>query len=227
MKKELLSNVVAGVLVLCALLVTGLVVRRELFPRAALAVRDGGEPVPGWEEYARGGKAMGPLHAPLTLVEFSDFQCPACRVLSTSLKEIREKHPDDVRVVYRHFPLKSHGAAVPAALASECAAAQGRFEPFHDALFSKQDSVGILPWTRFAQEAGVPDAAAFERCVAGSTTAAAALNADTMAGHKLQVRGTPTLLVNGKRYNGAPPTHALEQIVREELRSARKALANR
>lgn len=227
MKKELLSNVATGVLVLCALLVTGLVVRREFFPPAPLAVRDGGELIPGWEEYARGGHSMGPADAPLTLVEFSDFQCPACRVLSASLQEIREEYPDDIRVVYRHFPLKTHEAAIPAALASECAAAQGRFEPFHDALFARQDSVGALPWTRFAQEAGVPDVTAFERCMAGSAAAAAALNADTLAGQKLQVRGTPTLLVNGKRYNGAPPTHALEQIIREELRGARKALADR
>lgn len=221
MKRELFHNTATGVMVACALVITVLVVRREFFPPEGVdttAVRGAGEgeDVREWRAYAAEGHRMGPNGAPVTLVEFSDFQCPACRKLASSLQSIRAKYPEEVLLVYRHFPLSSHAFAVPAARASECAAVQGRFEQFHDALFAKQDSIGILPWSRFARVAEVEDLNAFERCVR-EVGPVPALHQDTLAGNRIGITGTPTLLLNGRRLIGAPPLAVLERYVQQEL----------
>jgi protein-disulfide isomerase len=221
MKKEWLFNSAVGLMVLCALLVTVLVVRRELFAGNGATSAADLVYVDGWREYARGGHLMGPKRAPVTLVVFSDFQCPACRVLAGSVHEVRTRHPGAVNVVYRHFPLRAHAAAIPAARASECAAAQGRFEAFHDVVFARQDSLGRLPWASLARDAGVPDLAAFDRCERDASPLPA-LAADTAAGARLGVTGTPTLLINGRRLVGAPATSVLDEYVREALTTARR-----
>jgi protein-disulfide isomerase len=119
--------------------------------------------------------------------------------------------------VYRHYPLSTHPHARAAAKASECAGAQGRFEPFHDALFASTDSIGVVPWERFARIAGVPDVTRFKACAA-SEASVPALALDTAAGHELQVTGTPTMLVNERLITGVPPMDTLEAFVRQARR---------
>lgn len=204
-------NLATVVLMLCALVVTGLVLRRELSPSGAAAEVAEVRTVADWRRYATSGHRMGPAGAPVTIVEFSDFQCPACRVLAGRLRELRARHPDRVAVLYRHFPLPSHPFAEPAAQASDCAARQGRFEAFHDALYSRQESIGSTPWTSFAQMANIPDLPSFERCMRGG--ASPGLARDRAAGGELGVNATPTLLVNGVVLRGAPTVEALEQLV--------------
>jgi protein-disulfide isomerase len=220
MKNEWFLNLAMGVLVACALLVTGLVVRREFFgatpePRAART-----SVVADWRDYAGSGHRIGPADAPVTLVMFSDFQCPACAVAADRLRALRRAFPNEVAVIYRHFPLRNHPHAVAAARASECAATAGRFESFHDELFVRQDSIGTTDWVRFAALAGVADTAGFRRC-ASSTDALAALDRDTTAGHRLQVRATPTLLINDVRVQGAVPLDTLTAYVERALRARR------
>lgn len=214
-QKDRLLNLAVGVLTLCALVVTGLVVRRELASEPA-RVAEQPEVVPEWRAFAAGGHRMGPADAPVTIVEFSDFQCPFCRVLADRLRTIRERYPEQVAMVYRHYPLQIHPFALPAVRASECAAAQGRFAAFHDALFARQDSLGIVPWTRFATAAEVPDTAAFRRC-ADESGAIPALARDTLAGSRLNVTGTPTLLINNVRFGGVPPLDTLDAYVKAAL----------
>jgi protein-disulfide isomerase len=221
MKKELLANAAVTVLAACALVVTGLVVRRELFlndPAVQLQARESTR-VANWREYAAAGHVMGNQSAPVTVVVFSDFQCPACRMLADSLHVLRRNHPGSVRVVYRHFPLQSHRYALTAAGASECAAAQGRFEAFHDALFARQQAIGEIPWSDFAKGAAVPDLARFDACVR-EAGAVPAVSRDQAMGDRLGVNSTPTLLVNDTRIEGARPLAALERYV-ERARRAR------
>jgi len=211
-------NLAVGVLTLCALVMTALVVRRELsVPDAPSAAS---KHVAAWRDFGREGQRMGPDSAPVTIVVFSDFQCPYCGLLMDRLKKLRSAHPAEVSVVYRHFPVEGHQHAVAAARASECAAAQGRFEPFHDALFAARDSIGLLPWERFAKAAGVRDLSAFQSC-AGSSAPVAALRSDSAAARSLQVSATPTLLINGLRLVGAPPMDSLESYVRRASAQAR------
>jgi protein-disulfide isomerase len=197
-----------AILVLCALAVTGLVVRREF----ANAAEPENITVSNWQRYASVGHRMGPTDAAVVITVFSDFECPACRILATNLDVLRARYPDDIAVIYRHFPLASHANAGSAARASECAAEQGRFEAYHNALFAAQDSLGRWPWERFAASAKIPDSAAFAGCVARDGSPATVAR-DSAAALKLGVRGTPTLLINGTRIYGTPPLPVLERAV--------------
>lgn len=152
---------------------------------------------------------MGPRDAQVTIVVFSDFQCSFCAAMMDRLQVLRSKYPKDVAVVYRHFPLSIHRQAIPAVRASECAATQGRFETFHNALFARQDSIGLVSWERFAILADVHDLKAFNACNS-RTDPIPALVRDTVAGNSLGVKGTPTLLINEVLMEGAQPLDSLE-----------------
>lgn len=205
------------ILTLCALVTTGLVVRRELLPAPTQAPRP--VRVSDWRGYAREGHRMGPAEAPVTIVVFSDFQCPFCGLLMSRLREIGSTYPEQVSVVYRHFPLPNHPHAVAAARASDCAARQGGFSAYHDALFAAQDSIGRLGWDRFAIAAAIPDLARFRSCAA-ETGPMQTLARDTVAGRRLRVAGTPTLLINDMRFQGAIHMDTLHAYVRRALASA-------
>jgi protein-disulfide isomerase len=211
--RDRIVNAALVMLTLCAISTTALAVRREF------AAPPGARPrvVDNWRSVAATGHRLGPADAPLTLVVFSDYQCPFCAVLSERLRELRTRYPGEVAVVYRHYPLSMHSHSRAAAKASECAGAQGRFEPFHDALFASTDSIGVVPWERFAHIARVPDAPRFKACAA-SEASVPALALDTAAGRELQVTGTPTMLVNERLITGVPPMDTLEAFVRQARR---------
>jgi protein-disulfide isomerase len=205
------------VLAICAIVVTAVVARQDVFPPHAESQSRGQvRQVQDWRAYGAAGHREGPMNAPVNIVEFADFQCPACRTFASTLKAIRSEFPREVAVTYRHAPLPIHPFAVAAAQASECAADQGRFKEFHDALFIDQGAIGLAAWTRFAQSAGVPDIAAFERCV-DAAAPRAGLARDTTDAARLGVIGTPTVLVNGTAITGALSLDSLRALVRRTL----------
>ncbi len=200
-------------LTICAVVVTGLVIRQEFFkPPDSTARPARPTKVLDWQLYAEGGHRSGPDDAPVTMVVFSDFQCPACRLLAAHTKALRAEFPGQLAIVHRHSPLSMHPFAIEAARASECAAEQDRFGAFHDALFVEQAVIGLATWTRFAVAAGIPDIPAFDGCMAANAPDRT-LHADTLAARKLKVAGTPTLLVNGLRFAGTPPLDTLRALV--------------
>jgi protein-disulfide isomerase len=215
MKKDLLLNAATGLLTVCAVVITALMVRREVFP-GSQAFATPTATVPDWREYAAVGRRMGPAGARVTITEFSDFECPYCRLMADRLRAIREKHPDEVAVVFRHFPLPRHQFAHKAALASDCAAAQGRFEAMHDVLFAGQDSIGQVPWTGFAVAAGVRDIPAFRRCIS-DPAGFPAISRDSAAARQLRVASTPTILINDERLIGALPLDTIMAHVEHAL----------
>ena len=210
MTSEKLLNSATAVLTACALTVTVLLVRREVFPPAE---RAGQAPTiqRDWSQYASAGHAMGPAEAAVTIVEFADFQCPFCRMFNQEVDSLRGQGRS-IRVVYRHFPLSIHPFAIPAARASECAGNQGRFEAMHAALFTRPESIGVAPWGWFARRAGVPDSLLFNACTSSSRPIEA-LAIDTVAGHRLGIQGTPTLLIGRLRVNGLPSFDSLSAYV--------------
>jgi len=206
-------------LVACALTITGLILRREFFPAATPTPAGGSRTIADWQNYVV-GQRIGPADAKVTIVEFSDFQCPYCREAAGRLTALVDKHRGQVALVYRHFPLSYHEYAVPAAVASICAGKQGRFEKFHDLLFARQDSLGQIPWTEFATAAGVSDEPAFEACLA-SAEPAGDVERDRQAGSRLGVRGTPAFLINDQLISGTLPgllEEAVERAVQEAIR---------
>lgn len=154
----------------------------------------------------------------MTLIVFSDFQCPACRMLAQRLERARAKWPNDIRLIYRHYPLTTmHPLAFTAAVAAECAAAQQRFVAYHDILFKKQDSIGSLSWTAIAVNAGVADTTTFATCMS-SERATALVREDSLAGVRLRVTGTPAVILNQWRFSdGAPSEETLERMIKQEL----------
>lgn len=215
-----LSAASTGVLVLCALAVTGMVARREFAsPSSASAVeRSIMVPQKNWRDFIDGGQRLGPAQGRVVLVEFADFQCPACRLFAKRLAETRRHVTTPFAIVYRHLPLDIHPFAQAAAVASECAGRQGRFEAMHDTLFALPARIGKTEWRAIAKDAGVADLKAFDACL-DDPAVAARIKADADAARQLNATGTPTLLVNGVRIAGATSQDMLDSLVREALRT--------
>jgi protein-disulfide isomerase len=157
----------------------------------------------------------GPAGAPITIVEFSDFQCPFCGRVNPALAKVRETYGDKVRIVFRQFPLSIHPQAPKAAEASLCAADQGKFWEYHDALFADQQKLGV-PDLKAKATALALDQAAFDACLDGGSKAAKVAK-DMEDGTKAGVSGTPALFVNGRFLNGAVPFEELAKVIDDEL----------
>lgn len=154
------------------------------------------------------------------IVEFSDFQCPFCRRLSETLARVRERHPRDVAIVYRNFPLSEiHPYARGAAIAAVCAGEQGHFGEYHDYLFQHQAALGQQSWPEIASAVGIQDTSRFARCLVG-VGATEILHADSVAAARLNIEATPTLLINRWLIRGVPPDDSVEALVRQELSAA-------
>ena len=171
------------------------------------------------EVAAEGFPANGPADAPVTIVEFSDFECPYCARLAPVLDEVKRQYGDTVRVVYRHYPLSGiHPDAWKAAEASLCAFEQGWFWEFHDLLFAEQGALAAVDLKAKAEGLDL-DAEAFGECLESGRHYDAVL-ADVRAGDAAGVSGTPAMFVNGRFVGGAVPFAALAELIEDELRRA-------
>ncbi|MEW5916250.1 MAG: thioredoxin domain-containing protein [Gemmatimonadota bacterium] len=170
-----------------------------------------------WERLRTQAVRVGPASAKVAILEFGDFECPVCKEFHSELQVVRQKFPNDVAVLYAHFPLSRHRFATAAARASECADRQGKFEQIHDLLFAKQDSLGLKEWVAYATEAGVGDTAAFNECL--STGAFPRIDAGLAAAKAIEARGTPTVIVNGWRLFHTPSASELVKMVQAVLQN--------
>jgi protein-disulfide isomerase len=141
--------------------------------------------------------AFGPADAKVTIVEFSDFQCPFCSRAANATTQVKEKYKDKVRFVFRQFPLSFHKDAHLAAQASLAAGAQGKFWEYHDKLFANQQALDRASLEKYAQELGL-DMAKFKKAL-DDKTFAAQVDADFKLGEEVGVDGTPTMFLNGAR----------------------------
>jgi protein-disulfide isomerase len=163
-----------------------------------------------------GYPSRGPAAAPVTIVEFSDFECPFCGGLVPTLQAIEKSYGNQVRIVYRQFPLrKIHPDAEKAAEAALCANAQGRFWEMHDSLFGHQEDLTVDALKARAVALKL-NAAAFNACL-DSGTQAAAIDKDIAAGGQAGVTGTPTMFINGRKIVGNQPYARIREIVEDEL----------
>lgn len=159
--------------------------------------------------------ALGPIDAPITIVEFSDFNCPYCqRFQQQTFQPLMDAFPDQIRFVYRDFPITSQDSFY-AAQAAECAGDQGAYWEYHDALFSGAHGLGDSAYRQYAEDLGL-DADALMTCVDDGRYADE-VQADAQEAASLGVSGTPTFFINGIPLVGAQPLSRFTQVINEEL----------
>jgi len=165
------------------------------------------------------GPAWGLLTAPVTIVEFADFECPVCKDSLPILLAVRSLYPEEVRIVYRNFPLTSHQQARPAAEAAHCAHEQGQFWTYHDALFAKAPDLQASDYVRLAERLKL-NAADFVACLS-SDRPKVAVAKDLADAQALGLSGTPTFFINGRYLSGYQTLDTLKQYIDRELQAAR------
>ncbi|MBI5412397.1 DsbA family protein [Candidatus Peregrinibacteria bacterium] len=172
-------------------------------------------------DFTGGGPILGDRNAPVTIVEFSDFQCPYCgSFFSNALPQINEQYikTGKARLIYRHFPLSFHPNARPAALAANCVRDQRGDEVFyqyHDLIFKNQTALSEASLKEWAKGLGI-NMSQFDQCVASQKTADAVAK-DLADGQKAGVSGTPAFIINGLLISGAQPFEAFKPVIDQAL----------
>ncbi|MDQ2713138.1 MAG: thioredoxin domain-containing protein [Acidobacteriota bacterium] len=171
----------------------------------------------------KGAPSVGSDSAPITLVEFSDFQCPYCAAAIPEIKSVLQAYPTQVKLIFKQYPLEMHSHADLAAAAAIAAQRQGKFWQMHDAMFSHHDDLNRASILALAQQNGL-DMNKFEEDL-DSTAVRETVVRDVQDGDHAGVQGTPTLFINGQRYNGAIDLEALKPIFEAELKPLAKTTA--
>lgn len=157
----------------------------------------------------------GPKDAEITIVDYSEFQCPFCARSRSTLDELESRYEGDIRIVYKHYPLPFHDEAVPAGRAAYAAHQQGKFWEFHDYLFANQKNLGDALYVEAATELGLDlDQFNVDR---RSERAKEVVEKDAADGAQVGVRGTPFFLINGVPLSGAQPVANFERIIERVL----------
>jgi len=161
------------------------------------------------------GPSKGPDDAVVTIVEFSDFQCPFCQRVVPTIEQIVAKYPTQVRFVFRNLPLGIHSRAQAAAEAAACADKQGSFWGYHDLIFATPRALSDEDLERYASELGL-EMTAFSQCVQNRETRAI-VDADLATAESLQISGTPSFLINGIPLHGAQSLEAFSKVIDAEI----------
>lgn len=164
-----------------------------------------------------GDPAIGPENAPITIIEFSDYQCPYCiRWYTDVYGRLMTAYKDKIRFIYRDFPLYSiHPEAQPAAEAAECAGEQNAYYAYHDALFSEKGSLGVETYKQYAADLGL-NAEQFLKCLSDRKYQKE-VETDSSYGSSIGVSSTPTFFINGIAVVGAQPFEVFQQVIESEL----------
>ena len=163
-----------------------------------------------------GAPMTGPANAPITIVEFSDFQCPYCTLATPQLQAVLKAYPTQVRLIFKQFPLDIHSQAAFAAAAAVAAQKQGKFWPMHDALFASHADLRRPTVLAIASAIGL-DVKRFEADV-DSADVRKAVQRDLEDGSNVGVMSTPTIFIDGQHYNGAIRLDTLRPILDAELK---------
>ncbi len=194
---------------------------------STLSAQAGPAVQPVYDVPVDGLPVLGKATAPVTLVEFADYECPFCQRGEGTMKQIRAKYGDQVRFAFAVHPLPFHPQARPAALAVLAADHQGKFAPMHEALLQRAIADDGKPLSDAQIEAAAREAGLSLGTLAADEQAAQAVLAKTDAlSTRLNVRGTPTVFVNGKVVVGAMPLATYEQLIDSELAAAHALVAS-
>ena len=163
----------------------------------------------------------GGVKAPITIIEFSDYECPFCGRAEKIVNQVMTTYGDRIRLVYRDFPLEMHQHSRLASEAANCANAQGKFWEYHAKLFDNQTALSEEQLKSYAGELGL-DKAKFETCLKEKPFKAA-IDKDMTDGSKVGVNGTPAFFINGRMLSGAQPFDKFKEVIDDELANAKKS----
>src|SRR5579875_3767052 len=163
-----------------------------------------------------GSPVTGPADAKVTLVEFSDFQCPYCAAAVPQIHEILKAYPTQIKLIFKQFPLEEHPQSALAATAALAAQKQGKFWPMHDTLFAHSNDLSRKAILAYAKELGL-DTNKLEADM-DTSEVRATVERDVQDGNDANVQGTPTLFIDGQRYDGALTYDALKPVLDAELK---------
>ncbi|MBK9516272.1 MAG: thioredoxin domain-containing protein [Anaeromyxobacter sp.] len=189
-------------------------------PAPAAAVEAPAPGAPAKVDLRPDDPVKGNPRAPVTVVVFSDFQCPFCSRVEPTLKQVEAAYGDKVRIAWKHKPLPFHPHALPAAEAAEAAREQGKFWPMHDKMFAAQQELSPAAYERWAREIGL-DLPRFKASLASGRNKARIQEDDAQAS-RLGIDGTPTMVVNGEKVVGAVPFENLKQVIDRQLAAAKR-----
>ena len=176
----------------------------------------GGSSGPASSPSARDDPAWGPENAKVTIVAFGDFECPYCRQWFANVYDrLVANYDGKVRFIHRDYPLPSHSNAKPAAIAANCADAQGRYWDFFRLLYSDPRGLGGVMYQTYAQEVGL-DVSVFNRCIS-SNKYSAEIDLDMRDAERLGVSGVPAFFINDRLISGSQPFESFQQVIEEEL----------
>ena len=212
--QRILDRVLSLVLLITAIAITGTLVRRELGGEPSVRPRAGY--VADWAKSLQVGRSMGRTDAPITIVEFSDFECTFCKQFHSTMNSLKQRYPATIHHAFVHFPLDGHRNALRAAKSAECAAQVGALESAIALLFQHQDSLGNLEWPWFIEGLQSENRMAVQTCMS-DTARMAILDEGMELGRQMGVRGTPTVILNGWRYPGMPSDSELTRAVSDLL----------
>jgi protein-disulfide isomerase len=201
----------------------GFVVRQVLAGRTDAQIREGiqqrglsAHPLETVTIDLSNAQCIGPENAPVTVVEYADFQCPFCRVISPIIHDVVEGMSQDVRFCFKHFPVRGHQHALPTSIAALAAERQGRFWQMHDALYASAPRLSEEDILRAARTAGIPDMERWSRDRQDASIQQI-IESDKREGIQNGVRGTPTIFVNGKELLGRKNEEEIRDRLEEEL----------
>ena len=164
------------------------------------------------------GPTKGAANAPVTIVEFSDYECPYCVRAEPIVREVLAAYPGKIRLVYRDYPLPMHAKAPKAAEAAHCAGDQGKYWEMHDKLFGANGKIDVPDLKAAAREVPGIDGGKFDQCL-DSGVKAKEVEMHKKAGDDAGVSGTPAFFVNGRLLSGAQPLEAFKALIDEELKA--------
>ena len=214
--------------------------REEIYARIMKAAKDKrteppaeNKPRPGQPDPAvnyavpvDGRPSFGPADALVTIVEYSDFQCPFCSRVNPTMKQIKDTYPKDVRIVFRQLPLSFHDRARPAAKASLAAAQQGKFWEMHDSLFVNQKALDDKSLETYASQIPGLDIEKWKKDLADPKLEQMVKEDEAVAA-KFGAGGTPAFFVNGRFLSGAQPFEQFDALIKEEKAKAEKFIAEK
>lgn len=211
--RTIMETAATMLVTVAAIVVASVYVHGQLAGRSPSRGEAKDSEIENWQEDTALGIRVGPADARMVVTEFMDFTCPFCAMVVPAVDSLLAHYPTDAALVFQHFPLDRPQSG-PSAVAVECADRQGKFEPMYRLLFAQQESLGSKPWSAFADKAGIPDLAAFEECVKLPVDSFPRIQAGRELGESRNIGGTPTLFVNGRRFE-ARSFEELQEVAEE------------